>query len=54
MTNETYININTSIDTEQCLERDWIRANPQEYDSSAWKMPGSEGNHGQTAKHRQY
>ena len=20
-----------------CIERDWIRANPQEYDCSAWK-----------------
>ena len=29
-----------------CSKRDWIRAKPQEYDCSDWKMPGSEGNHG--------
>ena len=42
------------VDNLARFERDWIRANPQEYDCSAYQTPGSEGNHGQTAKHRQY
>ena len=51
----------THLDTDQCMEiafgtlfrKNLIIANPQEYNCSAWKLPGSEGTHGQTSEHRQ-